>query len=365
MTDTQATRDEARAVLQQIAETVEEESQRDTDGKWLEEATRDAAPLLADWDIDDCWQWGEWPEREKHLPDTDATDVGIDLVARRKSDWKHIAIQCKARNLTSPNAERDIPNDQIAKFGNASQGSFWAERWIVTNATADIGRNAKSAESMSDKPFKLLNLQSELFQHYDVDYFSDDDEECDHCDEAKVAAAQETGEAVVQTKSCMQREAVREAVRLLRKHESAGTGGRPKGQARGKIVLPCGTGKTRISLRIVEELTGAGELSVVLCPSIALVAQLRREYLTYRKRDLRVLAVCSDPTAGYDPKHEDDEKRALDPTADLSNVSEKGVKGQVTTDAGEITEWILAGGGGRQKIVRSASSSAPTRVKGA
>ena len=46
------------------------------------------------------------------------------------------------------------------------------------------------------------------------------------------------------------------------------------GQARGKIILPCGTGKTRISLRLVEEMSPPGALSVVLCPSIALVAQI-------------------------------------------------------------------------------------------
>ena len=71
----------------------------------------------------------------------------------------------------------------------------------------------------------------------------------------------------------MQNEAVTESVRILREHEQSDSGGLPIGQARGRIILPCGTGKTRISLRIVEELTPPGELSIILCPSIALVAQ--------------------------------------------------------------------------------------------
>ena len=82
------------------------------------------------------------------------------------------------------------------------------------------------------------------------------------------------------------------------------SGGTPVGEARGKIILPCGTGKTRISLRIVEELTPTGALSIVLCPSIALVAQIRREYLQHRNAALRILAVCSDETAGYNPSKE-------------------------------------------------------------
>ncbi len=143
----------------------------------------------------------------------------------------------------------------------------------------------------------------------------------------------------------MQAEAVRESVRILREHELSDSGGLPKGQARGKIILPCGTGKTRISLRIVEELTHPGELSIVLCPSIALVAQIRREYLQHARMELRALAVCSDETAGYDPRKESSRNTAVDPTLDNSNVSAAQVKGKVTTDPQEIADWIREGHG--------------------
>ena len=145
------------------------------------------------------------------------------------------------------------------------------------------------------------------------------------------------------TKSCMQREAVAQSVRILREHEQSDSGGLPFGQARGKIILPCGTGKTRISLRIVEELTPSGAVSVVLCPSIALVAQIRREYLQHAKLPLRALAVCSDETAGYDVSKEDKRDTTTDPTVDSSNVSASEVKGLVTTDSGIIAEWMRAG----------------------
>ena len=133
----------------------------------------------------------------------------------------------------------------------------------------------------------------------------------------------------------MQEEAVAQSVRILREHEQSESGGLPMGQARGKIILPCGTGKTRISLRIVEELTSPGELSIVLSPSIALVAQLRREYLQHAEIDIRALAVCSDVTAGYDPKKEGSRNATLDPTVDNSNVSAAEVKGKVTTEPTE------------------------------
>ena len=78
----------------------------------------------------------------------------------------------------------------------------------------------------------------------------------------------------------------------------------------------------------MEELTSPGELSIVLCPSIALVAQIRREYLEYTAVSLDVLAVCSDVTAGYDPRKEGKRNATLDPTVDNSNVSASEVKGQ-------------------------------------
>ena len=149
----------------------------------------------------------------------------------------------------------------------------------------------------------------------------------------------------------MQSEAIAESVRILNEHERSDSGGLPEGQARGKIILPCGTGKTRISLRIVEELTPPGELAIVLCPSIALVAQIRREYLQHTQTDIRALAVCSDETAGYDPKKESSRNTAADPTLDNSNVSASEVKGKVTTDPAEIGQWIRDGQGTNQVSV--------------
>ena len=138
----------------------------------------------------------------------------------------------------------------------------------------------------------------------------------------------------------MQNEAVASSVRILREQEISKSGGLPVGEARGRIILPCGTGKTRISLRIIEALTPPDELSIVLCPSIALVTQIRREYLQNAAVSIDVLAVCSDATAGYDPRKEGRRNTTLDPTVDNSNVSASEVKGRVTTDAGEIADWM-------------------------
>ena len=330
---------EERTRLEELIAHVEEASGQQTGGKWLEEATRRAGPLIKEWDILKCWLWAEWPEREERFPGTTNQDIGIDVVAVRRSDGGHIAIQCKARQLDERGAGDLIDKGEIDSFANASTAPFWSERWIVTNGSVSMGSNAVQALSMhdEDRPIKQVNIAHDLRQQLESVTSGHDD--CSHCESS------DNDVTARQTKSCMQREAVADSVRILREHEQSNSGGLPVGQARGKIILPCGTGKTRISLRIVEELTPAGAVSLVLCPSIALVAQVRREYLQHARVGMRALAVCSDETAGYDVRKEDTRDSEKDPTVDSGNVSASEVKGLVTTKSCEIANWMRAGEG--------------------
>ena len=310
------------------------ESMRDqqSSGKWLENLTAAVGPYIKEWDVALCWTWTEWPGRETVFPGSTNQDIGIDAVAVRRSDGRHVAIQCKSRRL-----ENGIPiaiqKSELDSFANTSSNPFWAERWLVVNGEAPFSQQAGQALSMGgvDRPIKPINIHADLLNQS----FRQEEQPCPHCES-------DAPETARQTKQCMQDEAVATAVRVLQNHVQSATGGLPAGQARGKIILPCGTGKTRISLRIVEALTPGDGVSVVLCPSIALVAQIRREYLQYAVGPINALAVCSDETAGYDPKKEERRNTATDPTADSSNVSASVIKGPVTTDADEISEWIEA-----------------------
>ena len=313
---------------------IDETSSQSTDGKWLEFLTASMAPYIGEWDVVEAWPWVDWEEREELLPGTTNQDVGIDVVAKRRSDGEYIAIQCKARKLDANGRGDPINKGETDIFVSTSSGSFWSERWIVTNGDNRISANARQALSMHDKPLKLSNIRKDLSEQKQNSLV---EEECAHCQ------PDVDGELGIQSKSCMQNEAVSGSVRILREHERSESGGLPVGQARGKIVLPCGTGKTRISLHIVEKLTSPSELAVVLCPSIALVAQIRREYLQHASAPIRALAVCSDQTAGYNPKREDAIDTFSNPIADDSNFSASEVKGKVTTDPKEIASWITDG----------------------
>lgn len=321
---------DAQEIISEALEIANEMNPQATDGTWLEDLTVQIGPYIRDWDLEQCWSWADWPDRDDHFPVSTKQDVGIDVVATRRGDSEYVAIQCKDRQLNEDGCGGPISKSETDTFASSSENHFWAERWIVTNGDNPLSGNAFT---ITDKPVKLINITSDLLQQRAV-LIGEDSAHCGTSTEI---------EKGIQTKSCMQAEAVAESVRILNEHARSESGGSPAGRARGKIILPCGTGKTRISLRIVEELTQPGELSIVLCPSIALVAQIRREYLQQSAAGLRALAVCSDATAGYDPRKESSRNTATDPTVDNSNLSASVVKGKVTTDPLEIAEWVNSG----------------------
>ena len=306
-----------QAIIENAIAIVAEMSPQSTDGKWLEDLTIQVSPHIREWDIAQAWPWAEWPDREQHYPDSTSQDVGIDCVGLNGSG-KYIAIQCKSRQLDAEGKGAAIAKSEVDKFMATTAGPLWVDRWVVTNGDVSMSSNVNAATPAEQTSIKPVNIHTGLQQQ-------------------QAAFAQQ------QSKSDMQAEAVAKSVQILREHKDSDTGGSPIGQARGRIILPCGTGKTRISLRIVEELTPPGGLSIVLCPSIALVAQIRREYLEHTKSNIRALAVCSDQTAGYDPKAEDKKNATTNPTVDNSNVSADEIKGEVTTDSTEIAAWIQEG----------------------
>ncbi len=344
---------DADSVIEDALDRLKANAHQQTDGRWLEDLTAEVAPHLRDWNVDECVRWQDWQARSDVMGEgTPSVDVGIDLVARRRDDGRYIAIQVKARKLDLQGEGERINSAEIDKFlAAASDKDVWAERWFVVNGNVRLGGHSPGKVAMSGAPVTVLNVAQAVESQHAALAADDDNESCPHCSAANGAlvpghalpdatgVAPPREEAPAQTRSCMQREAVETAVSRLRANEMADEEGIPRGEARGRIVLPCGTGKTRIALRITEELTYAGELSVVLCPSIALVAQIRREFLQHAKAPLRVMAVCSDKGVAAD----DEEKVANDddPTIDRGLETTEQLKGcPVTTDADEIADWI-------------------------
>ena len=164
-------------MIEKAISIVAEISPQQTRGNWLEELTALVGPYIREWDISCAYMWGEWPERETRFRKTTKQDVGIDVVAVRRSDGEHIAIQCKSRELNEKGQGDTIPKRQIDTFVSTSAAEFWAERWIVTNGDNPLSGNSQQAFSMHQKPIKVVNIASDLQQQQAT--FTDED--CPHC----------------------------------------------------------------------------------------------------------------------------------------------------------------------------------------
>ena len=94
---------------------------------------------------------------------------------------------------------------------------------------------------------------------------------------------------------------------------------------RGKLVLPCGTGKSVVALWIAEQMAGRGGRVLYLVPSIALMGQTMREWARQRDPAIphRYIGICSDTRAGRNDEDADMAELAMPVTTDPEQVAEK------------------------------------------
>ena len=268
-------------------------------GRRFEHLVRDA--LLAhpgEWGdrFDTVWLWDDWPDRW-------GPDVGIDLVARQTGQYGGglAAIQCKYRTTGQ------IRTAEIESFLSASGTADFTARLLVTNGP---GIQASGQQKMQRAEPRCEVLHAKDMDDWVPDWTEFVDRRLLHGD--------------IRFERHELRPYQKEALRAIRRGFENGD--------RGKLILPCGTGKSFIALRAAEQAVGTGGTVLYLVPSIALMGQTMREWSRQRDRSLRhwYLAVCSDATAG---RRETSGNTAL--AGDLSELVMP-----VTTDAESLAEAL-------------------------
>ncbi|MFA6015258.1 MAG: Helicase associated domain protein [Gallionellaceae bacterium] len=303
--------------------------------------------------VEQVWLWDEWPQRW-------GADCGVDLVFRHKNG-DHWAVQAKCY---SP--DYDITKHDVDKFLSESSRPLIQHRLLI--ATTDrIGANAKQVCDAQDKPVTRI-LRSRL-ENAALDY------------PANFAALPQAKRKPRRTPKEHQLEAIEAVVEGL------------KNADRGQLIVACGTGKTYTTLWIKERLvthktlnpdyplsseppvgaalaangirqhtplafssqsTRAGSYegdianeqseintaeligatrTLVLLPSLGLLAQTLREWTFAATTPFEVLCVCSDQTVGSKGNDES-----------IHSVAELAFP--VTSDAEEVKRF-LSGAGNR------------------
>ncbi len=292
--------------------------------------------------VDQVWLWAEWPHRW-------GADCGVDLVFRHKNG-DHWAVQSKCY---SP--DYDITKHDVDKFLSESNRPSIQHRLLI--ATTDrIGNNAKQVCDAQDKPVIRFLLSD--FEKSALEYPATFNE----LPQAKCKPRPEPKEH--------QLEAIEAVVEGLKTAD------------RGQLIMACGTGKTYTTLWIKERLLIRQELNeravraepveaqesnytstssvrtdsrvnnaasigatrtLVLLPSLGLLAQTLREWTFAATTSFEVLCVCSDQTVGSKGNDE-----AIHSVADLAFP--------VTSDAEEVKRFLS--GDGNRVVFATYQSSA-------
>lgn len=235
------------------------DSKSETDkGTWFELLTIQFLKQDPTFEVDGVWRWRDWPEREA-LTGLDGRDMGIDLVARlRNKAW--VAVQCKFYA-----EDRRISRKDIYSFITESECEPFVQRWMIVTCPWGEGAERALARKLTI-PVRRIDLR-------------------DYADRPVLEVRKPKDRWILDGKRLEAVDAVIDGLET-------------QGHDRGKLIMACGTGKTFVSLKASERLAPDNGRVLFAAPSIALVSQARKEWLTHTERMMTSLVVCSDSTAG-------------------------------------------------------------------
>ncbi len=261
-------------------------------GRAFEKLVRNA--LLANPQYQDrftnLWLWSEWPQ-------AGGVDLGIDLVGEQAEDYGGglCAIQCKFYRGGS------VSIGEVNKFLSYTLDDRWTARIFV--ATGNYSANSRK---------KLNEAACEIITAGDLDIWPVGDwrDLIEKPDTLRWAADRHVPRT--------HQEAALEAIR-------AGLFDSSTGDRLGRVLMPCGSGKSETALWAAERNVGWAGRVLYLVPSIALMGQTMRTWAYQRDPEMqhRYVAVCSDVKAGRDTEDADLSELAMPVTTKADEIAWK------------------------------------------
>ena len=194
-------------------------------------------------------------------PIHDTKDIGVDLVAQERDSGEWWAIQCKCYD-----SEKPLPKGVCDSFFAYALTLSGMDNLMVMTTAKGPGEHLKKQMSGCG---------------------------CQFVDTAKMAASNIDWEPFIEGSPVRER-----TTYDLRPHQEEAVSAIESAWAdhdRCKAIMACGTGKTLMSLRLVEDWMQGGAGTVLFCaPSISLVGQSMREWMGQSRVPLSPLVVCSD-----------------------------------------------------------------------
>ncbi|WQT05219.1 DEAD/DEAH box helicase [Helicobacter pylori] len=220
--------------------------------------------------------WYDWELRGKER------DKGIDIVITT-SNKEYIAVQCKFH-------QNSISYNDISPFLTqllSGVGEVRFKKGIIISTSNLTSEALKAIEQIrsTGMGIDIDEITEEDFIYSRIDWEKFDptktEDEIPLCDKKKPRSHQT------------------EAINATKEYFS-----NPK-NARGKLIMACGTGKTYTSLKIMEALDP--KITLFLAPSIALLSQTFREYAQEKSEPFYASIVCSDDKVGKSKDEDNDD----------------------------------------------------------
>ncbi len=218
--------------------------------------------------------WNDWELRNNE------SDRGIDIVIQTTSK-EYIAVQCKFH-------QNSISYPDIATFLHKLQSGVGKVRFKkgIIISTSNLTRAAQQ------------EIEQTRSIGMDIDIITEEDFICSRIDWEKFDPTKTEDELPLCDKK-KPRTHQTEAINATKEYFS-----NPK-NARGKLIMACGTGKTYTSLKIMEALDP--KITLFLAPSIALLSQTFREYAQEKSEPFYASIVCSDDKVGQSKNEDNDD----------------------------------------------------------
>lgn len=245
-------------------------------GSWFEKVSR---RFLIEHDSANEYEsiqlWSDWELRGNE------GDRGIDMVITTTSK-EYIAVQCK---FHQDSVSLNDLSTFLSKLQSGVKEVGFKKGIIISTSNLTSAALNEIEQIRKSKGIDIVEITEEDFIYSRIDWEKFDptktEDELPLCDKKKPRPHQT------------------EAINATKEYFSD-----PK-NARGKLIMACGTGKTYTSLKIMEALDP--KITLFLAPSIALLSQTFREYAQEKSDPFYASIVCSDDKVGKSKDEDNDD----------------------------------------------------------
>ena len=217
---------------------------------------------------DDVWLLDDVPAKDLEYLELPRQDLGIDLIA--KCGLEYHAIQCKYHS----DKNSSVSNTEISTFTSLLANKKNLTHGYICSTALNTSRNFNKLEIEN-----ISNVLFDTWSSLDKDFFD--------------KARQKLNKKVPKEKPFTPKPHQKNAITLAHKHFVK------ENNNRGKLIFPCGSGKSLTGFWIMEKLKANS--TVVAVPSLSLVKQTLEVYLKQvvaKKMEVKWLCICSDEGIG-------------------------------------------------------------------